>query len=269
MQLEGKTALVTGASSGIGTEFARQLAAMGAKLVISARREDRLDALAEEIRKAHGVEVTVIATDLSDPAVAMQMFEETEGAGLAIDILINNAGFGTQEAFLDIPWEKTHEQMQLNMTSLTELCWRFGRAMRERGRGHILNVASIGAYQPVPSFATYAAGKAYVRNFSEALAYELAGSGIKVCCLCPGGTITEFSDVAGQQITGGMKAFMMSAEACAKIGLSALLRGRRNIISGLSNQLMCWFLRFLPRRTMVWAAAAVMAKTARALPSKS
>lgn len=269
MRLEGQTALVTGASSGIGTELARQLGAMGAKLVITARRKDRLEKLAEEIQTDHHVEVVVIATDLSEPDAAMKLFEETEGRKLHIDILINNAGFGTQAPFLDIPWEKTQEQMQLNMRSLTELCWRFGRAMKERGRGHILNVSSIGAYQPVPDFATYAAGKAYVRNFSEAIAYELADSGIKVCCLCPGGTVTEFSDVAGQEIKPSMKPFMMSAEACARIGLRALLRGRRNIVSGLSNKLMCWLLRFLPRRTMVWAAAIVTSQTAPSLPSKS
>jgi short-subunit dehydrogenase len=262
MKLEGRTALVTGASSGIGSEFARQLGAMGATLVISARRKERLDALAEEIREQHGVEVRVVVADLSDPAAAARMFDELEGEGTAIDVLINNAGFGIQAPFLDVAWESTRQQMQLNMTSLTELCWRFGSAMRERGQGRILNVSSIGAYQPVPQFATYAAGKAYVRNFSEALAYELAGSGVQVCCLCPGGTATEFSDVAGQDVSGPVKALLMSAEDCAAIGLRALFRGRRNIISGLSNKISCWLLRFLPRRTMVWAAALVMSQTA-------
>jgi short-subunit dehydrogenase len=267
MNLEGHTALVTGASSGIGTEFARQLAAMGADLVITARRKARLDELATELEDEHGVEVRVLAADLSEPAAASRLFEQTEGNGQTIDVLINNAGFGTQRPFLDIKWETAEQEMQLNMRSLTELCWRFGRTMRERGRGYVLNVSSIGAYQPVPTFATYAAGKAYVRNFTEALAYELADSGVRVCSLCPGGTATEFSEVSGQRISGWVESFMMPADRCARIGLRALFGGRRNVISGFSNKLSCWLLRFLPRRTMVWAAARVMASTAPALPT--
>ena len=258
MTLEGQTALVTGASSGIGEAFARQLAAMGANLVIAARRTERLEALASDIRSQHSVNVLVITADLSTADAPARLFADTEDT--TIDILINNAGFGTQDPFLDIPWAKTREQMQLNMSSLTELCFHFGRAMRKRGRGHILNVSSIGAYQPVPHFATYAAGKAYVRDFTEALAFELAGSGVHACCLCPGATATEFSDVAGQKLSAWMKPFFMSADDCARIGLRALFRGRRNIISGLSNKLTCWLLRFLPRRTIVWAAALVMGK---------
>jgi len=265
MKLDGKTALVTGASSGIGRELARQLGAMGADLVITARREDRLQELAEEIRAEHDVEVEVIAADLSDAKAAQQLFEATEEAGKPIDVLANNAGFGTLDPFLEIPWELTLQQMQLNIISLTELCWRFGVAMHARGGGHILNVSSIGAYQPIPQFATYAAGKAYVRNFSEALAYELAPGGVRVCCLCPGGTSTEFSEVAGHELPSWQMAFFMTAERCAAIGLSALFRGRRNIISGLSNKLTCWLMRFLPRRTMIWAASAIMSKPSTAL----
>lgn len=269
MNLDGQRALVTGASSGIGREMARQLAEMGASLVVTARRKERLEELAEELTKKHGVEVAVVASDLSDPSAVADLFERTEGAGKTIDILINNAGFGTQLPFLEIPWETTQQQLQLNMASLTELCFRFAGPMRERGRGYILNVASIGAYQPVPTFATYAAGKAYVRNFSEALAFELADTGVHVCCLCPGGTVTEFSDVAGQELSGWVQTFMMSAGDCARIGLRALFRGRRNIVSGVSNKLTCFLLRFLPRRLIVWAAAKVMEGTAPALPAKS
>ncbi len=265
MRLENKTVLVTGASSGIGWAAAHQLAAMGAQLIITARRQKRLEELAEEIREQHDVEVRVIAADLSEPTAAGLLFEQTEGADLPVDVLINNAGFGTLGHFLDIPWELSQQQMQLNMRSLTELCWLFGNAMRKRGQGHILNVSSIGAYQPVPDFATYAAGKAYVRNFSEALSYELASSGVRVCCLCPGGTATEFADVAGHEVPTWQKGFFMSAEQCARIGLRALFRGRRNIVSGLSNKLLCFILRFLPRRIIVWAAAKAMANPAKAL----
>lgn len=261
--LAGRTALVTGASSGIGERFARRLAERGARLVITARRTERLEKLAEELRAAHGVEVTVIALDLGTVDAAQKLFEQTEGAGIAIDVLINNAGFGTQEYFVEIPWEKTREQIQLNITSLTELTWRFSRAMLARKRGWILNVASIGAYMPVPCYATYAAGKAYVRNFTEALAYELRGTPLRVCALCPGATSTEFMQVAGHEMPALYRLAFMSADRCARIGLSALFGWRRNVVSGVMNKLTVFWLRFVPRRLIVAFAALVMQKQER------
>ncbi|MCC6524870.1 MAG: SDR family oxidoreductase, partial [Polyangiaceae bacterium] len=255
-----RTALVTGASSGIGVALARQLAARGANLVLTARRKDRLDALAEELRTAHGVDVTTVALDLGRPTGPLSLYEATEGAGRPVDILVNNAGFGTQERFARIPWEKSAEQIQLNIVSLTELTRRFLAPMLERGRGHILNVASIGAYMPVPCFATYAAGKAYVRNFTEALASELAGTPVRACCLCPGGTRTEFLEVAGQKATWLVDLALMSPERCARIGLRALFGHRRNIVAGFLYSFMCWSLRFVPRRLAVWLAGLVMGK---------
>jgi hypothetical protein len=260
MDLRGRTALVTGASSGIGVSMARQLAAAGASLVITARRKDRLDALAKELREAHGTDVVTIALDLGKPDAPAALFEATEGAGKPIDVLVNNAGFGTQERFDRMPWAKAAEQIQLNVVSLTELTHRFLGAMLTRDRGHVLNVASIGAYMPVPWYATYAAGKAYVRNFTEAVASELAATNVRVCCLCPGGTRTEFLDVSGQKATWLVNASMMSSDRCARIGLAALFRGRRNIVSGFANSLMCWSLRFVPRRLIVWVAGLVMGK---------
>ncbi|MBI4954046.1 MAG: SDR family oxidoreductase [Myxococcales bacterium] len=262
MELRGRTALVTGASSGIGVALARQLAARGASLVLTARRKDRLDALAEELRTAHGVDVTTVALDLGRPTAPLALYEATEGAGQAVDILVNNAGFGTQERFDRIPWDKSAEQIQLNIVSLTELTRRFLVPMLERGRGHILNVASIGAYMPVPFFATYAAGKAYVRNFTEALASELAGTPVRVCCLCPGGTRTEFLDVAGQKATWLVDRALMSPERCARIGLRALFGRRRNIVAGFLYSFLCWSVRFVPRRLVVWLAGLVMGKRA-------
>jgi len=260
MDVRGKTALVTGASSGIGEHFARQLAAAGANVIISARRGDRLKSLAEELTKKHGVEVTTVVVDLSTTEGPTRLFEETEGKGTRVDILINNAGFGTQDDFLEIPWEKVGEQLQLNVVSLTELTHRFGRVMRERKSGHILNVASIGAYMPVPNYATYSAGKAYVRNFTEALAWELAPSGVRVCCLNPGGTKTEFMEVAGHSLSPSLEGTLMSAERCARIGLDALFGWRRNVVAGFLNKLMTFSLRFVPRRWIVSIAALVMAR---------
>jgi len=253
-ELKGKRALVTGASSGLGDAFARKLAAAGADLVVAARREDRLASLAKELSEKHGVKVDVIAIDLSDPASPKQLFEK---AG-KIDILVNNAGGGIHGRFVEIPWEKTARQIQLNITSLTELTWLFARDMAERGEGYVLNVSSIGAYTPSPTYATYSAGKAFVRDFSEAIAYELAGKGVRVCSLCPGGTETEFHQAAGHELPKLFRATFMTADRCADIGLSALFAGRRNIISGFSNNLSMFLMRLFPRRMMVKVAALSM-----------
>lgn len=249
--------MVTGASAGIGTAFARDLAGRGASLVLAARRKDKLDALASELRERHGVEVDVVAVDLSKPEGPKALFDATEGAGKAIDVLVNNAGFGTKQPFLEQTWDKSFEELQLNLVSLTELTKRFAQKMRERGRGHVLNVASVGAYLPTPNMATYGAGKAYVRNFTEALSYELRGTGVHACCLCPGGTESEFAGVAGLKPLPDWQRRIayMPAERCAKIGLDAMFRGRTNIVSGFWNAFGMFALRFLPRSLAAFLAA--------------
>jgi short-subunit dehydrogenase len=262
--LQGKTALVTGASSGIGVAFARLLAARGADLVITARREDNLRKLAAELSEAHGVKVHVVALDLSEPGAVEKLYAETEGAGRAVDVLVNNAGGGTHKYFVDTEWARLAQMIQLNLVALAQLTHLFVRDMIRRGGGYVLNVASIGAYTPTPSYATYAATKAFVRDFSEAIAYELAGTPVRVCCLCPGGTLTEFHQAAGQTLPAVYKVAFQSAEACAKVGLSALFRGRRNVVAGLFNKVSMFLLRFLPRRTMVWITALTMRKPERA-----
>jgi short-subunit dehydrogenase len=255
VNLKGRTALVTGASSGLGEAFARRLAAAGADLVITARRAERLEALAAELRAKHGVAVEVLPMDLARAGAATELHARTEGAGRAVDVLINNAGFGVQQRFVDIPWERTAEQLQLNLLSVAELTWRFARAMLARGRGYVLNVASIGAYSPSPDYAAYSASKVFVRDLSEAVAFELAGTGVRVCAVCPGLTRTEFHVVAGHELSPLVRATMMSADRCAAIALSALFRGRRNVITGLVNKLAMFFTRFLPRRVLAWSAA--------------
>src|SRR5262249_703180 len=151
-----------------------------------------------------------------------RLFDETEGRGLAIDLLVNNAGFGTRNHFVDIPWERTEEQLRLNLVSLTELSWLFAREMVRPDRGAILNVASTTGCQPVPTYATYSAGKAYVRMFSQALAHELRRTRVRVTCVCPGPTATEFAAVAGHDIPFGGELVMMSARRCVSIALRAL-----------------------------------------------
>ena len=256
--LKGRTALVTGASSGLGVSFARALAASGADLVITARRGAKLDSLATELREKHGVQVDTIVLDLSEPGSPERLFAKTEGEGRVIDVLINNAGGGIHRNFADIPWEQTARQIQLNVVSLTELTHRFVRVMLERERGHVLNVASVGAYTPTPTYATYSAGKAFVRDFTEAIAYELRHTAVRVCCLCPGVTTTEFHLAAGHELSPMVKVTTMSADRCASIGLSALFGGRRNIVSGLANKLTMQLLRLMPRRWMVWLTALTM-----------
>lgn len=269
IDLKGHTALVTGASSGLGVAFARHLAAQGADLVITARREENLRALASELSAKHGVKVDVIALDLAEPTAAKTLYDRTEGSGRAIDVLVNNAGGGIHQYFADIPWDQTARQIQLNVTSLTELTHRFVKQMLARGRGWVLNVSSIGAYTPSPTYATYSAGKAYVRDFTEAIAYELRNTPIRVCCLCPGGTLTEFHKAAGQELPNVFRSTFMSAEKCARIGLNSLFGWRRNVVSGVTNKIAMWLLRFMPRRMIVWSAAITMGKPkpAAALPA--
>lgn len=261
-----KTAIVTGASSGIGEHVARLLAERGYDLVIVARRLERLEKLKSEIERKHQVAVTALKLDLGVPGAAEILHTQTEGAGIEIEVLINNAGFGTQGHFPEIPWAKTAEQIQLNVVALTELTWRFAAPMKARRRGFILNVASIGAYMPVPGYATYAAGKAYVRNFSEAVAHELRGTGVRVCCLCPGPTETEFIEVAGQNVPSWQKIAFMSAERCARIGVRALFGGRRLIVSGWLNSLTMWSIRWTPRRIVTFLAGIFMEGPRPALP---
>jgi short-subunit dehydrogenase len=247
---KGQRALITGASSGIGRALARELAARGADVVLVARREDRLRDLADELRTKHGVTAAVLACDLSDPQAPEQLFARTEGAGLAIDLLVNNAGQSPYQPFVEVPWETLARVIQVNMTSLTHLTRLFLPAMLARRRGHVLNVASIGAYSPTPNFAVYAPGKAYVRDFTETINFELRGTGVRATCLCPGGVATEFLDQAGQEVKPGGERWIMSAEKCARITVDKMLAGRITIIPGFLNALGMWLLRFVPRRFM-------------------
>lgn len=261
MELKDKTALVTGASSGLGSCFAEQLAARGVNLVITARRADRLDKLAAKLSDRHGVQVTCIPMDLIEPDSARKLYEQTEGAGKPVDILINNAGFASFGPFADAPWETVANLIRVDIQALTELTHRFVQAMHARNRGYILNVASAVAYVPVPSYAVYAAAKAYVRNLSEALAHELRKTKVRVCCLCPGATRTDFWDSAGQKdLSPLVRAVMGRPERVVKVGLKALFGWRRNVIPGFLNKLIFWMTRLSPRRFIVRIAGALLGK---------
>ena len=242
--------LVTGVSSGIGLEFARLLASRGHALVLVARSTGKLEALAKELEAAHGTTVTVASIDLGLAGGSQQLWEFTESKSINIDILINNAGSGVYGDHIGLDPAKVGSMLQLNILSLTELCNRYGTAMARRGRGWILNIASTAAYQPTPYFAAYGASKAYVLNFSEALAMELEDRGVVVSCLSPGPSDTAFfsdMDQRGLQVEALAKGGRRSARAVAEVGLERLFAGKLSSIDGRINALKARSLRLVPR----------------------
>jgi hypothetical protein len=254
--LRDHRALVTGASSGIGREMARQLAAAGCSLVVAARRLDRLEELAAELRAAHEVAVDCVEVDLTEPGAPDRLYDAATADGASLDILVNNAGFGRLQRFDRLPAAHNRDMVTVNVAAVVELSQRFlADAVPRPRRSYILNVASTAAFQPVPNFAIYAATKHFVLAFSEALSAELASTRVSVTCLCPGGTWTEFFDTSRQQIKGLAKLSMLPADRVARIGLGAMLKGRRSVVSGAMNKLAAWFIRFVPRSTAGWIAA--------------
>jgi short-subunit dehydrogenase len=246
--------VITGASSGIGEALARRLAASEPQaLVLVARRADRLAALAAELRKAHGRRVEVISVDLEQPGAAATLLQQVADLGLAIDTLVNNAGFGLNDPFADMSLERIQGMMQLNMVALTELCHGVLPAMRQRGYGRIINVASVAAFQACPRFAVYGATKSYVLMFSEALAAEENRNGIRITAVCPGATDTAFHEVAGNKGTLAAK-LMDSADTVAASAIRASNAGRRVIVTGLLNKPLPLFVRLLPRAIVTWFA---------------
>ncbi|TMA95996.1 MAG: SDR family oxidoreductase [Deltaproteobacteria bacterium] len=239
-------ALVTGASSGIGAALARRIARDGRHLVLVARRTDRLEALARELEQGHNVRVHVIARDLVQPGAARDLVREVEDRGLAIDWLVNNAGFGTVGGFAGLPVARELEEIRLNVEVLVELTGRCLPAMVARGRGAVMNIASLGAFGPGPYMATYVATKAFVLSFSESIAVELKGTGVHVLCVCPGFTRTEFQQKA--EVDVGLVPGMawMSADDVADGAVRAV--GRRTVlVNGAMNSLAATTTRFLPR----------------------
>jgi hypothetical protein len=256
--LNGQWALVTGASSGLGADFARELAARGANLVLVARRADNLRAIQAEITARHAVQVEVIAMDLATPEAPQQLYDQLKAAGRRIDMLINNAGLGLYGRFVDIEWERERNMLELDIVTLTHMTKLFVRDMLARNHGYILQLASIGAYQPTPLYASYSAAKAYVLNFGEALNYELRKTGVKVTVLSPGITATEFLKVSGQQATLYQRAVMMQSPDVVRIGINALLKGKPSVVPGRLNAIMAWSNRLVPRRVQAAVAYRLM-----------
>jgi short-subunit dehydrogenase len=258
----GKWALITGASAGIGIALARELSEHGAKLILTARRKDRMEALALELAEK-GSEVRIVAADLNDPAAPQQIYDATVGVGLDVDILINNAGLGQYGAFAQSPIEQELSQVRVNCESMVRLTRLFVPHMVERRRGWVMILASTASFQPVPYLTTYAATKVFDRFFALGLAAEVKRFGVKVTALCPGPTESEFFEVARSEsfIPGGRQ----TAEEVARIGVAALARGKHTVLPYFGGKVITVLARFLP----VGLITSQVEKKARPRPKKA
>jgi short-subunit dehydrogenase len=244
--------LITGASSGLGEEFARQLSKRGHRLVLAARRKNRLEALARELGNARAV-----VSDLSKKDAAAKLLANLDDAGEQVDMLVNNAGFGLIGPFAELDAKRERQMVDLNVGALTDLCRAVAPQMIERKSGAILNVASTAAFQPGPNMAVYFATKAYVLSFTEALHEELKPHGVSVTCLCPGPTRTEFGDVAGFGGNGAFDRFAMRAEPVVRAGLDGLDKNHAVVVPGIPNKIGAAGTRFVPRTWLRKIAGAI------------
>lgn len=240
-----QTALVTGASSGIGLELAKIFAREGFDLVLVARRKDELDKLAAEIGPKHGAKVRTIAKDLAKASAADELFAELKDQ--PIDVLVNNAGFGTYGKFIETPLAVELQQLQLNIVTLTHLTKLFAQPMVERKRGRILNLASTAAFQPGPLMAVYYATKAYVLSFSEAISNELAGTGVTVTVLCPGPTESGFQSAAKMEKSKLVEGGLADSKSVAEAGFRGMMKGKVIVVPGVMNKILIQTNRVSPR----------------------
>jgi short-subunit dehydrogenase len=250
-----RTALITGASGGIGAELARLFARDGWNVVLVARSREGLEKVGRELSQAHGIRHHVVPADLTNPAAPQAIHDAVQALGVEIDALVNNAGFGLMGPFVEVGGEpptelgRELEMLQVNVVALTHLSKLFIPAMARRGRGYVMNVASTAAFQPGPLMAVYYASKAYVLSFSEALSVELAGTGVTATALCPGATRTEFQTVANMEDSRLFRAgHVMTAAQVAEKGYKAMLAGKSSVVTGAVNRVMAAGTRFVPRR---------------------
>ena len=247
------TCLVTGASSGIGVEIAHLLAARGHDVSLVARREDRVRELAHELTQAHGVRAEAIVCDLGEPEERRRLARELGELGLAVEVLVNNAGFGSAGHFQSLDPEREAEMVRVNVEAVVALCGAYLPAMVGRGRGAVLNVASTAAYQPITRQATYAASKAFVLSFTEALHGDLHGTGVSATALCPGPVRTDFFDAAGMEghFDGVPDFVWLSAHETARAGVEGLERGSRVVVPGAANKVGALGGRLAPRSLLL------------------
>jgi len=245
------TVLITGASGGIGKEFAYIFAKEKYNLILVARSKDKLDSLAKELKEKYKTEVNVFVSDLSNPESPQKLYEQIKNENITINVLINNAGFGDYGKFIDGDLQKYLWMINLNITALTELTGLFIKDMIQRNEGRILNVASTAAFQPMPNFAVYAATKSYVLNFTEALHYELRNTGIIVSALCPGPTTTGFKDAANIEDSKLFKSGVMDAKTVAAIGFKQFMKNKMTIIPGVRNKILAFASNTSPSRKVL------------------
>lgn len=242
--------LITGASEGMGREFARLFARDGYPLVLVARNKARLDALASELSAASQIDVRTISKDLSLPAAAEELRSTIDDLKIMVEILVNNAGLGTHGFFHQTDWNTTEAMLNLNMTTLTHLTHLFLPEMLKRGRGRILNVASTAAFQPGPFMACYFASKAYVLSFTEALAEELSGTGVTVTAFCPGPTRTQFQKRSNTENIRE-NVFAMEPAFAVETAYRGLMKNKRLVVPGFTNKLLALLVRFFPRSLVI------------------
>ncbi|HTQ57914.1 MAG TPA: SDR family oxidoreductase [Bryobacteraceae bacterium] len=245
------TALITGASGGIGEELARLFAAGNHNLILVARGAEKLESLAQELARAHGITARPLAADLADSGAPAHIFDTLIAAGIAVDVLVNNAGFGARGAYAEIEWETEAHMIQVNIASLAHLTRLFLPGMLARHNGRILNVASTAAYVPGPFMAVYYASKAFVLSFTDAIAEELQGTGVTATALVPGPTATRFAATAGNENSRLFRTSpVMDAATVARVGYEGLMTGKRIAIAGLRNKLTAFSTRVAPRATL-------------------
>ena len=251
------TALITGASAGLGAEYAKLFAADKHDLVLVARRRDRLEALARELQSAHGITARVMAADLAARDGASRVIEDVRRLGVEIEFLVNNAGFGTSGAFVELDLGRELEMVQVNVASLLTLTRGFLPGMVARRRGRVLNVGSTAGFPPGPFMAVYYASKAFVNSFTEALWYELRGTGVTATVSCPGATATEFAEVAGNSRSLLFRLGAASPATVARQGYRAMMKGKPIVVHGLRNKLTVQSLRISPRAVARAVAASL------------
>ncbi len=246
-QRSGFTALITGASAGMGHDYAHLFAADGHDVVLVARRQERLDTLADELTDAHGIQARPLAADLIQADAAQQIYDQLRADDINVDFLVNNAGFGSNGAFSELDGQREIDMIAVNITALTQLTRLFLPGMIERGHGRILNVGSTAGFQAGPFMATYYASKAYVNHFSEALAHEVKGTGVTVTVSCPGPVATEFSAIAGNDKSNLFASAAAASQDIAGEAYRAMMKGRRMVVHGARNKMLVQALRLAPR----------------------
>lgn len=256
--LRGRRALVTGASSGIGAEIARELAARGASLVLAARRRDAMEELGRSLGRSHSIDADIVEVDLATEALATPLIEAVDARHDRIDVVVNNAGFGIHGSGLDHDWEDELRMLRLNVLCVLQLTKHYARKMRTRGEGRILQVASNAAFQPCPFYAAYGATKALVLHHAEALAEELRGSGVGLTTVCPGSTNTEFFEVSGNERNRAQTSTSLEPDEVAKTAVDAMVRDKRSVVPGLANKVGASTIKLLPRRVQTALARKVL-----------